>query len=237
MKARILSERPNDSAFPVLGYLKRFDWMFPLGDPPNYEPPVESNLARLAGQQGISAQEAAYELMLRDEGKALIFVPVANYVDGNLDVALEMVKHKDTLLGLGDGGAHYGLISDSGYPTFMLSYWTRDRLGERLELSSVVKALSAEPAAAVGLNDRGRIIVGYKADINVIDHDHVRLRAPRIARDLPAGGARLMQAAEGFDATIVSGVIVSRRGRSTGAAPGRLVRGARSAPDLAATVV
>jgi N-acyl-D-aspartate/D-glutamate deacylase len=229
-RARILREAPNDSAFPILGYLKRFDWMFPLGDPPVYEPPVETNLANLAAAAGVRPEEVAYDLMLEDDGKALIFVPVANYIDGNLDVALEMLRHPHTILGLGDGGAHYGLISDSGYPTFMLSYWTRDREGERIELPSVVRALSAEPAAAVGLNDRGLLAVGYKADLNIIDHDHVRLRAPRIVRDLPANGARLLQAAEGFDATIVSGVVVSRDGRATGATPGRLVRGAQSAP-------
>jgi N-acyl-D-aspartate/D-glutamate deacylase len=142
-----------------------------------------------------------------------------------------MMLDKSTVLGLGDGGAHYGMISDASYPTFMLSHWTRDRIGQRLSLPWVVKALSRETAMTVGLQDRGLLAPGYKADINVMDYDKLKVRRPRVINDLPAGGRRLMQDAEGFVATIVSGTPIMRDGKATGAVPGRLVRGAKPAPN------
>lgn len=175
-------------------------------------------------------EDVACDLLLENDGHSLIWTPVANYVEGNLDVASAMIRHEHTLLRLWDGGAHYGMISDSGYPTFMLSYWARDRTADGFGLPEVVKALSANNAAAVGLRDRGQIRQGYKADLNVIDLDRLTLRAPTVVRDLPAGGARLMQAADGFDCTIVSGVVIGRHGAPTHALPGPLVRGARHAP-------
>jgi len=142
-----------------------------------------------------------------------------------------MVTHKDTVLGLGDGGAHLGLICDASYPTTMLAHWTRDRTrGPKLPLTDVVKALSSETADLVGLRDRGRIGVGYKADLNVIDYDRIRLRAPRVRHDLPAGGRRIIQPADGYVATVVTGTVTQRDGEATGAMPGHVVRGSQSAP-------
>ena len=133
------------------------------------------------------------------------------------------------MLGLGDGGAHYGMICDSSYPTFVLQHWTRERKGERLSIEEAVKALAADPAKTVGLMDRGVLATGRKADLNVIDYDKLRLNTPKVLYDLPAGGRRVTQDAQGYEALIVSGEIVSREGRPTGALPGRLVRGAQRA--------
>ena len=141
-----------------------------------------------------------------------------------------MMRHPGAVLGLGDGGAHCGTICDGSYPTFMLTHWVRDRQrGERMSLSSVVKALSHDTARTVGLLDRGTITVGSKADLNIIDFDRLMLHAPEVARDLPSGGRRLVQRAEGYTATIVSGAVVYRDGIPTGALPGRLVRGPQAA--------
>jgi N-acyl-D-aspartate/D-glutamate deacylase len=131
------------------------------------------------------------------------------------------------VLGLGDGGAHYGMICDSSFPTFVLQHWARDRKGKRMTIEQAIKSLTADPARTVGLNDRGVLAVGRKADINVIDHDKVLLKQPEVRYDLPAGGRRLFQSANGYDATIVSGTAISRGGEHTGALPGRLVRGAQ----------
>jgi N-acyl-D-amino-acid deacylase len=129
------------------------------------------------------------------------------------------------VLGLGDGGAHYGMISDASYPSFLLGYWARDRKGKRLSVAEAIRALAFEPARAIGLGDRGLLAVGYKADINVIDHQHVRAQLPRVVYDLPAGGRRLIQEAEGIVATFVSGVPIAIRGKPTGSLPGKLIRG------------
>lgn len=138
---------------------------------------------------------------------------------------------QNTLYGLGDGGAHYGLICDSSMPTFMLTYWTRDRpAGGLLAVEEVVKRLSSDTATHVGLQDRGRIAPGYKADLNVIDYERLTLHAPSVKYDLPGGARRLRQATSGYVATIVSGQITYRDGEPTGALPGVLVRGAQAIP-------
>ena len=154
-----------------------------------------------------------------------------NYAQGSLDACREMMLHEDTVLGLGDGGAHVGTICDASFPTTMLSYWTRDRTrGEKLPLPWVVRAHAQQTAAAVGLHDRGVVAPGYRADLNLIDYDAVQPRRPRIVHDLPAGGKRLMQDADGYVATLVAGEVVYRDGKPTGALPGRLIRGAKPAP-------
>jgi N-acyl-D-amino-acid deacylase len=159
-------------------------------------------------------------------------VTLCNYEHGSLDSSLEMMRHAGAVLGLGDGGAHCGTICDGSYPTFMLTHWVRDRTrGERLPLPAVVKWLSHDTARAVGLRDRGVIAPGFKADLNLINLDRLRLHAPEVAHDLPGGGRRLVQRAEGYAATIVSGVVVQRDGAPTGALPGRLVRGPQAEPD------
>jgi N-acyl-D-aspartate/D-glutamate deacylase len=158
----------------------------------------------------------------------MVWAGFANIIDGSLEPALAMMKSPATIIGLGDGGAHYGLICDSSFPTFMLSYWGRDRTkGERLPVPSIVKALTSEAATAMGLHDRGLIKPGYKADLNLIDFEALTLRMPQVRYDLPSGGRRLTQAAEGYRATIVSGTVTYLDGEATGELPGRLVRGPR----------
>ena len=161
----------------------------------------------------------------------MMFVGTTNYYDKSLDVSLEMLKHRDTVPGLGDGGAHLGVMCDATYSTFMLTHWARDRTrGERLPLPFVVKSLTQDTARVIGLNDRGLIRPGYRADLNVIDFDRLRLGLPKVRTDLPAGGRRIIQTAAGYDATILRGEITFREGAATDALPGRLVRGSQGAP-------
>jgi N-acyl-D-aspartate/D-glutamate deacylase len=162
--------------------------------------------------------------MLKQDGQALLLFPVSNYAEGSLDMIREMMVHPDSLIALGDGGAHYGMICDSSFPTFMMTHWTRQRDHGRVPLEWVIKALSRDNAVAVGLDDRGRIAAGLKADINIIDYDNLRLHTPTAAADLPAGGRRLSQRADGYRATLVSGQVTYRDGQHTGALPGRLIR-------------
>jgi N-acyl-D-amino-acid deacylase len=178
----------------------------------------------------VPPEEVAYDYLLKQDGTAKLYVALGNYQDGRLDAVLDMMNHKHTVLGLGDGGAHYGVICDASFPTFMLTYWTRDRAGERISLANAVRALGFEPAQTLGLKDRGLIREGYKADLNIIDYVQLALHAPEIKYDLPAGGRRLDQGATGYDATIVSGQIIRRADRATGMLPGRLIRGSQRAP-------
>jgi len=210
--------------------IRPFAKLFPMVEPLDYEPGSESSIASLAADRGISAAEQAYDLLMAMDGRGILYAPMSNYADGNLDAALEMMKSDDTILGLGDGGAHCGLICDASFPTYMLSHWGRDRRGERLPIGRIVRALTMDTSDAVGLGDRGRLVVGGKADINVIDMDSLKLKAPEMSWDLPAGGGRLNQKADGYVATLVSGTITYRHGEATGALPGRLVRGPVGSP-------
>lgn len=207
-----------------------FERIFPLGDPPDYEPPREHTIANMAKTQGRSPAEGAYDLLLEDEGRAFLFMPFANYMDYNLDCCGEMIAHRNCLMGLGDGGAHVGLISDGSYPTYLLAHWGRDRRHGRFDVGYLVKRQTMDTAQAVGLHDRGVIAPGMKADLNIIDFDRLRVEAPRMAFDLPAGGKRLLQGARGYVATIVSGEVTYRNGEPTGALPGKLVRGPQALP-------
>jgi N-acyl-D-aspartate/D-glutamate deacylase len=175
--------------------------------------------------------ERIYDRLLEQDGRAMLYFPVANFSGGNAHSIQKMLEHPFTVVGLGDAGAHYGLICDASYPTYMLTRWARDASPEsRQELSKVVRALTSQPASVVGLNDRGLVRPGYKADMNVIDFDRLRLDPPDPVRDLPANGLRLHQRADGYVATIVSGKVTYRDGEPTGELPGRLVRSARPAP-------
>jgi N-acyl-D-aspartate/D-glutamate deacylase len=231
-RARILGEPLTNAMTPFLAHLARFEWMFDLGDPPDYAPALSRSMAALAATRGCTPQEATYDFLLSQGGRAILLLPRANYGDGTLNATLAMLKHPATVLGLGDGGAHCGVICDASLPTFMLTYWARDRKADGLPLAWVVRALSAEPAAAVGLLDRGLIAPGYKADLNVIDLERLSLDAPQMVTDLPAGGRRLLQPARGYRATIVSGCVTRRDDKPTGALPGRLVRGHQSEPRI-----
>jgi len=226
VRARILAEPIDDDPKNVLGRLvRRFDDMFVLGEPPDYEQSPDMSIAARARRLGADPQAVAYDLMLERDGRNLLYLAAANYAGGSLDNCLEMMRHPHAVLGLGDGGAHCGTICDGSYPTFMLTHWARDRRGERLPLPWIVKSLCRTPALALGLEDRGLVAPGYKADLNVLDLDRMALHEPEVSYDLPAGGRRLNQRADGYAATIVSGIVVRRDGVPTGALPGRLVRG------------
>jgi N-acyl-D-aspartate/D-glutamate deacylase len=227
-RSRLLAEEPNSDNPFVKAVLRNFAKMFPLNDPPDYEPTPDQSLGAQAARAGKRPEELAYDWMLADDGRALILFPFLNYAQDNLEPALAMMRHPHTVLGLGDGGAHVGMICDGSFPTSMLTHWTRDRTrGEKLPLEWVVKAQCRDTAEAVGLYDRGLLKPGYKGDLNVIDHDRLTLHRPGVAYDLPAGGRRLVQRADGYLATIVSGEVTYRNGEPTSALPGKLIRGAQ----------
>jgi N-acyl-D-aspartate/D-glutamate deacylase len=230
-QSRLLAETgASDNPF-MRSVLCNFDKMFELGDPPDYEQAPDRSLGARANARGIEPAELAVEILTQGDGRNMLLFPFLNYAQGSLDPALAMMRHDNTVLGLGDGGAHVGMICDGSFPTYMLTHWTRDRSrGDKLPLSWVIKAQCRDTAAAVGLHDRGLLKPGYKADINVIDYDRLTLRAPTVAYDLPSGGRRLLQKADGYTATIVSGTVVYARGEPTGDMPGRLIRGGQSAP-------
>lgn len=230
IRARLLAETPEDPSTPI--YLMARDWdrIFPLNTAKDYEPPHDQSIAVLSEKAGVSPLEYMYDALLEKGGYALFYAALANYAEQTLDPIFEMLNNPNAVIALGDGGAHYGVVCDASYPTFVLAHWTRDRDGAKFTLPAAIKALSRTPARAVGLEDRGLLAEGYKADINVIDFDGLTLHAPHMISDLPGGGRRLMQEADGFIATIVSGTIIQRDGQPTGNLPGQLVRGTRLQP-------
>ncbi len=202
--------------------------LYVIGDPPNYEPEEDRNVVSIAAAESVDPLDKLYDLFAEGDGTGMLMMPIFNYVDGNHDVIREMLMNPYCVSGLSDGGAHCGMICDASIPTFMLTHWARDRSrGEKFELEWVVKKQSKDTADLFGLGDRGTLEVGKKADLNVIDFDNLKLRSIKMAHDLPAGGRRLLQAAEGYDYTIVSGEVTRENGADTGARPGRLIRGAR----------
>lgn len=228
IRRRILADDPLEfSTFSLLGRLSN-DRVFRLSEVPDYAPPREQSVTAIAGREGRTPAEVVYDLLLEEEGKALLFAPVVNYLDYDLSACREMIGDPNALFGLGDGGAHVGFITDASFPTFLLSHWARDA-EDRLSIEEIVHRLTLANALAVGLEDRGGIAPGMKADLNVIDMQNLRLRKPYVVHDLPAGGTRLMQKADGLAATIVSGRVTYRKGVATDALPGRLVRGPQSA--------
>ncbi|HEV7851169.1 MAG TPA: amidohydrolase family protein [Mycobacterium sp.] len=230
VRERILSDKPASDGHPLMFAVQAFDWIFPLGDPPDYEPDPSNSIGARAKARGVSPLEEAYDRLLDDDGHAMLLVTLANFRDASLDTVAELVRREDVVLGLGDGGAHYGMICDASFPTYMLTHWARDRASGRLTVAEAVRELTSVPARVAGLADRGRIGVGYKADVNVVDHDALRLHKPIVSYDLPAGGRRLDQSADGYVATIVSGQVIAENGVPTEARPGRLVRGRQPAP-------
>lgn len=209
--------------------------MFELGDPPNYEPAPEESIGALAKRDGVNPDAIVYDILTANGGRNFLFFPLHNYYEFSLDNALTMIRNPNTLFGLSDGGAHVGVICDVSVPTYMLTHWCRDRSrGEHLDVPFVVKSQTRDTAEAVGLLDRGLIAPGMKGDLNVIDFERLRLLPPHMVYDLPSGARRLMQEAEGYVATIVSGEVIYRDGKPTGALPGKLVRGHRPSPLRAA---
>ncbi|HEX3900996.1 MAG TPA: amidohydrolase family protein [Mycobacteriales bacterium] len=196
-----------------------------LGDPPDYEPGYELSLAGIADATGRSPLDIAYDAMLENDCQGLLYIPILGYSNGNLDHVREMIMHPRSAVGLADGGAHCGSICDASMPTYMLTHWTRDRTrGERLPLEFVVRKQTHDTARLYGMTDRGTIEPGMLADLNLIDYDRLSLLPPVVVADLPAGGTRVVQRAEGYVATIKRGVVTYREGEATGARPGVLVR-------------
>jgi N-acyl-D-aspartate/D-glutamate deacylase len=222
-RKQLLSEEPEDPNPFFLWVVQQTQILFPLGDPPNYAPSPEDSIKARAATLGVDERELIYDELLRQNGRAVLYCPMGNTENNRFDAAVDLFGKPGTVLGLGDGGAHYGMICDAAYPTYMLTQYVRDK--QTVPVEKAVSMLSRETALSVGLTDRGILKPGYKADLNVIDLDRLHLYAPRVKRDLPAGGKRLSQKSDGYEATIVSGQITYRNGRATGALPGRLVRG------------
>ncbi len=230
VRETILSEEVSVGGFAQM-VLTSFQKLFPLGDPPDYEPSPDTSVAAMAGREGRDANEVAYDLMLQRDGHELLYFPILGYSHGSFDALAEMLRHPGTVLGLGDGGAHCGVLCDASLPTYMLSHWTRDRdRGERLGVEEAVAMQTSRTAALYGFADRGIVAPGYRADLNVIDLDALSLEPPEMVHDLPAGGRRLVQRAKGYAATVCAGVPVRIDDEATGVRPGRLVRGAQPAP-------
>jgi N-acyl-D-aspartate/D-glutamate deacylase len=232
VRRKLLAEEP---VTPPRGLIANFARMHPMSGAPDYEPTEASSVAALAKARGVSPQELALDHMLSNGGHGMLYVPLLNYAEGSLDPAYAMLGHADTVPGLSDGGAHVGMICDGSFPTSMVTHWTRDRSrGPKLSLEHVIRMQTADTAATVGLYDRGRLQPGFRADVNIIDYDGLKLHAPQVAYDLPSGGRRLIQRADGYVATIVAGEVTYRGGEPTDALPGRLLRGPQSAPTAVA---
>lgn len=234
-KKQLLSEQSepmagDGSSIPPLAdmLLQAIEWIawrvFTLGDELNYEPDMNTSIGARASAEGRNALDAMYDALLEDDGKALLYFPIYNYTEGSLENVRTMMNHEAALPGLSDGGAHVGTICDASFPTFLLTYWVRDRKEGRIELAEAVHRQTLKTAKFVGLADRGAVQVGLRADLNVIDLDGLSLTAPTLIADLPAGGKRLMQYAQGYKATLVAGQVITRDGELTGAMPGRVVR-------------
>ncbi|NOU05494.1 MAG: amidohydrolase family protein, partial [Hyphomicrobiaceae bacterium] len=225
VRARILSEDPiAGSTFPLIRRLM-YTQMFRFGNPPNYMPKRDDSIAAMAEREGRTAPEVAYDVLIEDGGRNFIYAPLVNYFNFDLSASEAMLDNPNTIMGLGDGGAHVGFILDAGYPTWLLTYWGRER--QRWSIEEIVRRLTSDTATAAGLGDRGVLATGMKADINIIDYDRLGFDRPYVTFDLPSGGRRLLQRAHGYDVTIVSGVVTYRDGEPTGHYPGRVVRGQR----------
>ena len=236
-REQLLSEQPEDTNPVNIKTVRGFQYCYAWETEANYEPQIADRIDRLAAAAGKSIEEFSYDLLIANDGKSIFYQPGANYRDGNLQAVREMLEHPDTVVGLADGGAHYGMICDASFPTYYLARWARDaEAAQRIALPKAIAALTSEPATLAGLNDRGRIAIGHKADFNLIDFDRLKVRVPTVEHDLPAGGRRLHQRADGYVATIVSGTVTYRNGQATGALPGRLVRGQQKVPQAAATI-
>jgi len=239
MRRKILAEKPAEAEVAKLAQFRqlittRWDKFFVMGDPPDYEPASEQSVTAIAAREGRTPEEVAYDYITEAEGQYLYF-PVVNYVVGDHEPVREMLTDSGTLLGLSDGGAHCTSIVDAGLPSFMLTHWVRDRQrGPRLPLEFMVKRQTSETADFFGLCDRGRLVPGLRADLNLIDFTKLRLHKPELVHDMPAGGRRFVQRVDGYAMTVVGGTPIFERGEATGALPGRLVRAGRNGAARAA---
>jgi len=229
VRRAILSESiPDDPLMAMVGG-QSTSHMFPLGEPPDYEPTPDKSVAAIARREGRPEEEVLYDLLLRHDGRELVLFTLGGYSHGSLDDMKEMLLHPNSALGLSDGGAHCGVICDASAPTYMLSHWARDR-ADRLPLEFVVKKMTRDTAHLYGLDDRGVLAPGFKADLNLVDLENLNLRLPEMVHDLPAGARRLIQRADGWKATICSGEVTFEDGVHTDARPGRLIRGGQPVP-------
>ena len=235
LKARMIAEKSDPvagdgSMLPPLAdyFLSNLDMvamrLFRLGEKPNYEPSPTESFGAAAMTRGVPVLSLVYDAMLEQDGEALLYFPVYNYTGMNLDAVHEMLTHPLALPGLSDGGAHVGTICDASFTTFLMTHWARDRSKGKIPLERIIQMQAHDTARFLGLNDRGRLAPGLRADINVIDFENLELLHPTMLKDLPAGGQRLMQHANGYIATLVDGQVISRNGKLTEARPGRLVR-------------
>ena len=229
---RLLAAATSESVRGRLGgrLIGAFDKMFVLGDPPDYEPDASTSIGAVAAREGRAPEEVAYDVLAADGGRNLLYLPFLNYAAGNLDAVGEMLVHPHTVPGLSDGGAHVGTICDGSFPTSLLAMWGRDRERGRIDLPTIAARHCRDTARTVGLLDRGVLAPGFRGDLNVIDHEGLRLHRPEMHYDLPAGGKRLLQRVDGYLHTFVAGTETYAGGEATGALPGRLVRGAQPAP-------
>ena len=225
IRAKILSERSVIRSGPMQDLEQLMRMVFPLGEQPNYEPAYEDSIAGMAEAQGCEPLALMYDLLVANGGRELFYQPLGGYQRYSLDAQKKLLEHPNVLFGLSDGGAHCGVIADAGMPTFIMTHWGRDRTrGDKLSLEFIVKSLSSSTAKAFGLFDRGLIDEGMIADFNLIDFEALRLFRTEAVFDLPAGGRRLVQRAEGYEMTIKAGEVIFERGEHTGALPGQLVR-------------
>lgn len=232
IRSRVLAEAVERSREKLGGGLvDRFDLLFEMADEPDYEPELKDSIAERASRDGVTPAGLALDAMLAGDGHGLLYLPFLNYVDGNLDACHEMLTHPHTVPGLGDGGAHVGTICDGSFPTTLLQLWGRDRRRGRIDLPFLIQRHCRDTARTVGLEDRGVLAPGYRGDLNVVDFDNLALHKPEIVHDLPAGGRRLLQRANGWVSTVVLGQETYHDGEATDALPGRLIRGAQPAPE------
>jgi N-acyl-D-aspartate/D-glutamate deacylase len=234
LRAAILAAQTDELPLNIPGgnRIHRYDAMYELDAYPDYEPGRDDSIQAQASRAGRTAEDLVYDIMVKDGGEGMIQQPFSNYFDFNLDAVREMLTHPYTLPGLGDGGAHVGAICDSSFTSTLLQHWVRDRPYGKLPVEFVFQRQSRDTAQMVGLNDRGLLAPGYRADIIVVDLDGLRIRRPEVHYDLPGGGPRLQQRVDGYKHTFVNGVETYRDGQPTGALPGRVVRGARTAPGV-----
>ena len=222
IKNKILSEDPiKGSTFPLINRIG-YTQMYRFGSPPNYNPKPEESIEVMAKEKGVTAAELAYEILIENDGNNFIYAPLVNYADHTFGVCKKMLDDKNAIMGLGDGGAHVGFILDAGYPTWLISYWSVKKKAYSME--ETVRRLTSDTANAAGLNDRGLLKVGLKADINIIDWENVGSSDPFMTQDLPAGGKRLMQHTQGYVTTIVSGKVTYKNGEFTKERPGTVVK-------------
>ncbi|KRB83008.1 amidohydrolase [Sphingomonas sp. Root710] len=227
-RARLLAEPDIPENLPLMNLvLERWAELYALGDPPRYFPDPRDAAGARADRAGVPLADFLYDLLLTQDGHAVLYLPIANFAGNSRNAIASMMRDTNTVLGLGDGGAHYGLICDASFPTTLLTDWVRDaQVDHRLSVGRAIQMLTSEPAAAIGLSDRGRLAPGMLADVNVIDMAALRLGTPKVRRDLPGGGRRLIQEAQGYRVTIKRGAVTYRNGVATEALPGGLLRGA-----------